>query len=91
MTRFLADAWRWPCLVGDKEIISISRAWFSCCGRVLERELHGGISGVERDEDEYDGSASEAEGESLMLGSHDSISRRRQSVFAGSCSAAAAF
>ncbi|KAJ6148288.1 hypothetical protein N7497_010270 [Penicillium chrysogenum] len=39
--------------------------------------------GFERDEDEYDGSASEAEGESLMLGSHDSISRRRQSVMDG--------
>lgn len=39
--------------------------------------------GFERDEDEYDGSASEAEGESLMLGSHDSISRRRQSLIDG--------
>ncbi|CDM31185.1 hypothetical protein CBS147339_116 [Penicillium roqueforti] len=39
--------------------------------------------GFERDEDEYDGSASEAEGESLMLGSHGSISRRRQSVMDG--------
>ncbi|KAJ5952708.1 Guanine-nucleotide dissociation stimulator CDC25 [Penicillium vulpinum] len=39
--------------------------------------------GFERDEDEYDGSASEAEGESLMLGSHDSISRRRPSVLDG--------
>ncbi|KAJ5356745.1 Guanine-nucleotide dissociation stimulator CDC25 [Penicillium concentricum] len=39
--------------------------------------------GFERDEDEYDGSASEAEGESLMLGSHDSMSRRRQSVVDG--------
>ncbi|KAJ5724002.1 hypothetical protein N7488_002037 [Penicillium malachiteum] len=39
--------------------------------------------GFERDEDEYDGSASEAEGESLMLTSHDSISRRRQSLMEG--------
>lgn len=39
--------------------------------------------GFERDEDEYDGSASEAEGESLMLASHDSISRRRQSFMYG--------
>ncbi|KGO74702.1 Ras guanine nucleotide exchange factor [Penicillium italicum] len=39
--------------------------------------------GFERDEDEYDGSASEAEGESLMLVSHDSISRRRLSVMDG--------
>ncbi|CAI7641313.1 unnamed protein product [Penicillium manginii] len=39
--------------------------------------------GFERDEDEYDGSASEAEGESLMLTSHDSISRRRQSLMDG--------
>lgn len=39
--------------------------------------------GFERDEDEYDGSASEAEGESLMLASHDSISRRRQSFMDG--------
>ncbi|KAJ5648130.1 hypothetical protein N7490_004502 [Penicillium lividum] len=36
--------------------------------------------GFERDEDEYDGSASEAEGESLMLNSRDSISRRRESL-----------
>ncbi|KAJ9295200.1 hypothetical protein DTO271G3_6370 [Paecilomyces variotii] len=35
--------------------------------------------GFEREEDDYDGSASEAEGESLMLASHDSMSRRRQS------------
>ncbi|KAJ5431267.1 Guanine-nucleotide dissociation stimulator CDC25 [Penicillium cf. griseofulvum] len=39
--------------------------------------------GFERDEDEYDGSASEAEGESLMLRSQGSISRRRQSVIDG--------
>lgn len=39
--------------------------------------------GFERDEDDYDGSASEAEGESLMLASHDSISRRRQSFMDG--------
>ncbi|KXG47848.1 Guanine-nucleotide dissociation stimulator CDC25 [Penicillium griseofulvum] len=39
--------------------------------------------GFERDEDEYDGSASEAEGESLMLGSQGSISHRRQSVIDG--------
>lgn len=39
--------------------------------------------GFERDEDDYDGSASEAEGESLMLASHDSISRRRQSLMDG--------
>jgi son of sevenless-like protein len=39
--------------------------------------------GFERDEDEYDGSASEAEGESLMLASQDSISRRRQSLMDG--------
>ncbi|KAJ5159688.1 uncharacterized protein N7482_006692 [Penicillium canariense] len=39
--------------------------------------------GFERDEDDYDGSASEAEGESLMLGSHDSMSRRRQSLMDG--------
>jgi len=39
--------------------------------------------GFERDEDDYDGSASEAEGESLMLGSHDSMSRRRQSFMDG--------
>lgn len=36
--------------------------------------------GFERDEDDYDGSASEAEGESLMLASHDSVSRRRPSL-----------
>ncbi|KAL2002364.1 hypothetical protein VTN02DRAFT_113 [Thermoascus thermophilus] len=35
--------------------------------------------GFERDEDDYDGSASEAEGESLMLASQDSMSRRRPS------------
>ncbi|OKL57559.1 hypothetical protein UA08_06997 [Talaromyces atroroseus] len=35
--------------------------------------------GVEH-EDDYDGSGSEAEGESLMLASHDSISRRRRSL-----------
>ncbi|BDD55230.1 hypothetical protein MAP00_000774 [Monascus purpureus] len=35
--------------------------------------------GFERDEDEYDGSASEAEGESLILTSQDSLSQRRQS------------
>ncbi|KAJ5672129.1 hypothetical protein N7507_001256 [Penicillium longicatenatum] len=39
--------------------------------------------GFERDEDEYDGSASEAEGESLLLTSHDSMSRRRQSLMDG--------
>ncbi|KAL4958068.1 ras guanine nucleotide exchange factor domain-containing protein [Aspergillus filifer] len=39
--------------------------------------------GFERDEDDYDGSASEAEGESLMLASHDSMSRRRQSFIDG--------
>lgn len=39
--------------------------------------------GFERDEDDYDGSASEGEGESLMLGSHDSMSRRRQSFIDG--------
>lgn len=39
--------------------------------------------GFERDEDDYDGSASEAEGESLMLASHDSMSRRRQSFVDG--------
>lgn len=39
--------------------------------------------GYERDEDDYDGSASEAEGESLMLTSHDSISHRRQSFMDG--------
>ncbi|KAL2829230.1 ras guanine nucleotide exchange factor domain-containing protein [Aspergillus cavernicola] len=39
--------------------------------------------GFERDEDDYDGSASEAEGESLMLTSHDSMSRRRQSFIDG--------
>ncbi|KAJ5195022.1 Ras guanine nucleotide exchange factor [Penicillium cinerascens] len=39
--------------------------------------------GFERDEDDYDGSASEAEGESLMLASHDSMSRRRQSFMDG--------
>ncbi|PLB40603.1 putative cell division control protein Cdc25 [Aspergillus candidus] len=39
--------------------------------------------GFERDEDEYDGSASEAEGESLMVASHDSMSRRRQSFMDG--------
>lgn len=39
--------------------------------------------GYERDEDDYDGSASEAEGESLMLASHDSVSRRRQSFMDG--------
>ncbi|KAI9373685.1 ras guanine nucleotide exchange factor domain-containing protein [Aspergillus egyptiacus] len=39
--------------------------------------------GFERDEDDYDGSASEAEGESLMLASHDSISRRRESYIDG--------
>ncbi|KAF7714283.1 Cell division control protein [Penicillium ucsense] len=39
--------------------------------------------GFERDEDDYDGSASEAEGESLMLASQDSMSRRRQSFMDG--------
>ncbi|GIC85747.1 putative cell division control protein Cdc25 [Aspergillus udagawae] len=39
--------------------------------------------GFERDEDDYDGSASEAEGESLMLASHDSMSRRRRSYIDG--------
>ncbi|OJJ37551.1 hypothetical protein ASPWEDRAFT_50698 [Aspergillus wentii DTO 134E9] len=39
--------------------------------------------GFERDEDDYDGSGSEAEGESLMLASHDSMSRRRQSLMDG--------
>ncbi|KAL1987021.1 hypothetical protein VTN96DRAFT_5177 [Rasamsonia emersonii] len=39
--------------------------------------------GVERDEDEYDGSGSEGEGESLMLASHDSMSRRRPSLSDG--------
>jgi son of sevenless-like protein len=39
--------------------------------------------GVERDEDDYDGSGSEGEGESLMLASHDSMSRRRQSLSDG--------
>ncbi|RAL04777.1 putative cell division control protein Cdc25 [Aspergillus ibericus CBS 121593] len=39
--------------------------------------------GFERDEDDYDGSASEAEGESLMLTSRDSMSRRRQSYLDG--------
>lgn len=39
--------------------------------------------GFERDEDDDDGSASEAEGESLMLASHDSMSRRRQSFIDG--------
>ncbi|KAJ5894597.1 hypothetical protein N7495_006288 [Penicillium taxi] len=40
--------------------------------------------GFERDEDDYDGSASEAEGESLMLSSsHDSLSRHRQSLIDG--------
>lgn len=39
--------------------------------------------GFERDEDEYDGSASEAEGESLLLTSHDSMSRRRRSFIDG--------
>ncbi|KAE8145367.1 ras guanine nucleotide exchange factor domain-containing protein [Aspergillus avenaceus] len=39
--------------------------------------------GFERDEDDYDGSASEAEGESLMLASQDSMSRRRQSYIDG--------
>ena len=35
--------------------------------------------GYERDEDDYDGSGSEAEGESLMLASHDSSTRKRRS------------
>ncbi|KAL9110176.1 MAG: hypothetical protein Q9227_005236 [Pyrenula ochraceoflavens] len=35
--------------------------------------------GYERDEDDYDGSGSEAEGESLMLASHDSSGRKRRS------------
>ncbi|KAL1969724.1 hypothetical protein VTN77DRAFT_8277 [Rasamsonia byssochlamydoides] len=39
--------------------------------------------GVERDEDDYDGSGSEGEGESLMLASHDSMSRRRPSLSDG--------
>ncbi|RMJ26087.1 Cell division control protein [Aspergillus sp. HF37] len=39
--------------------------------------------GFERDEDENDGSASEAEGESLMLASQDSMSRRRRSLIDG--------
>src|SRR5699024_3960679 len=38
--------------------------------------------GFERDEDDYDGSASEAE-ESLMLASQDSMSRRRRSFVDG--------
>ena len=36
--------------------------------------------GFERDEDDYDGSASEAEGESVVHASQDSIHRRRRSI-----------
>ncbi|PGH02016.1 hypothetical protein AJ79_07754 [Helicocarpus griseus UAMH5409] len=37
------------------------------------------VGGIDRDEDDYDGSASEIEGESAMRSSRDSASRRRQS------------
>lgn len=37
--------------------------------------------GIDRYEDDYDGSASDAEGDSLFLPSHDSMSRRRRQSF----------
>ncbi|KAK2762933.1 hypothetical protein FQN53_007415 [Emmonsiellopsis sp. PD_33] len=46
------------------------------------------VGGIDRDEDDYDGSASEAEGESLMRSSHDSASRRRRSFISDGVSPA---
>ena len=45
--------------------------------------------GLENDEEEYDGSASEAEGESLMLSSHGSLPERKGSAVSSSLSTAA--
>jgi son of sevenless-like protein len=45
--------------------------------------------GLENDEEEYDGSASEAEGESLMLSSHGSLPERKGSAISNSLSTAA--
>jgi len=45
--------------------------------------------GLENDEEEYDGSASEAEGESLALSSHGSLPERKGSVVSNSLSTAA--
>jgi son of sevenless-like protein len=45
--------------------------------------------GLENDEDDYDGSASEAEGESLMLSSHASLPERKGSAVSNSLSTAA--
>jgi son of sevenless-like protein len=44
--------------------------------------------GFERDEDDYDGSASEAEGESLMLASQSSLPRKRRSLISDGVSPA---
>ncbi|KAK2740125.1 hypothetical protein FQN57_006240 [Myotisia sp. PD_48] len=44
--------------------------------------------GIDRYEDDYDGSASEAEGDSLLFASNDSISRRRQSFISDGVSPA---
>ncbi|KKZ64626.1 hypothetical protein EMCG_09455 [[Emmonsia] crescens] len=46
------------------------------------------VGGIDRDEDDYDGSGSEAEGESLMRSSHDSASRRRRSFLSDGVSPA---
>ena len=46
------------------------------------------LRGYERDEEDYDGSASEAEGESLMLASQGSLPRRRRSFISDGVSPA---
>jgi son of sevenless-like protein len=46
------------------------------------------VRGLENDEEEYDGSASEAEGESLMLSSHGSLPERKGSAVSSSLSTA---
>ncbi|OJD12860.1 hypothetical protein AJ78_06610 [Emergomyces pasteurianus Ep9510] len=46
------------------------------------------VGGIDRDEDDYDGSGSEAEGESLIRSSHDSMSRRRRSFISDGVSPA---
>ncbi|OAT06520.1 cell division control protein Cdc25 [Blastomyces gilchristii SLH14081] len=46
------------------------------------------VGGIDRDEDDYDGSGSEAEGESLIRSSHDSESRRRRSFISDGVSPA---
>ncbi|ODH47543.1 hypothetical protein GX48_06349 [Paracoccidioides brasiliensis] len=46
------------------------------------------VGGIDREEDEYDGSGSEAEGESLIRSSHGSSSRRRRSFISDGMSPA---